>query len=242
MLLIRFADAEGCDIAAKPAELRAVSESILLLASAGHGSDSFSGDVSASPEPYDRTLSRLSVRVSSGPVCATVDDDILSIEAAPEFLVSFASFFDFDDDTPSGHHHHHEYWEGNKDISPNSIPLVIGVIAATRFYVTAPNPRPDFRLVIAFLWRDGQNVDTEGDCDHPASHDWTELYVANREEPAEPPVDVSSDGQSPLVLVVKSESEYLAARVAYFLAMTTGGDVSPRYDCDFGPGGANFFL
>ena len=91
-----------------------------------------------------------------------------------------------------------------------------------RFYVTAPNPRPDFRLVIAFLWHDDQNVDTDGDCDHPASHDWTELYIANREQPTEPPVSVSPHQQSPLVLVVESESEQMAARVAYFLAVSVG--------------------
>lgn len=102
-----------------------------------------------------------------------------------------------------------------------------------KFYVTAPNPRPDFRLVIAFLWRDGQNVDTDGDCDYPASHDWTWLYVANREEPAEPSVSVSSDGQLPLLLVIESESENLAARLAYFLAVSTGGGVSLGYDGDF---------
>ena len=92
----------------------------------------------------------------------------------------------------------------------------------TRFYITAPKPRPDFRLVIAFLWHDGQSVDTEGDCEHPASHDWTELYVANREEPAEPSVSVSAHEQSPLVLAVESESEHMAARVAYFLAVSVG--------------------
>jgi hypothetical protein len=77
-------------------------------------------------------------------------------------------------------------------------------------------------LVIAFLWHDDQNVDTDGDCDHPASHDWTELYVANREQPTEPPISVGPHQKSPLVLVVESESEQMAARVAYFLAVSVG--------------------
>lgn len=128
MLRIRFTKNEGCDITAKPAELRAVGEVIQRLASAGHGFHSFSGDTSLPPEPYDRILSQLTIRVASGPVCATVDGDTLTIEAGPEFLAPpFASFFNFDDDTPAGHHHHHEYFEGNDYISPKSVPLAIGV-------------------------------------------------------------------------------------------------------------------
>jgi TorA maturation chaperone TorD len=103
----------------------------------------------------------------------------------------------------------------------------------TRFYVTAPNPRPDFRLVIAFLWRDGQNVDTDGDCDHPASHEWNELFVANREQPSEPPVSIYPHQQSPLVLVVESAAAHLATRLAYFLATSVRGGVSQSPEDEF---------
>lgn len=127
MLCIRFTEKEGCDITARPAELRAVGEVILHLASADHGAHSFSGDTSISPQPYERVLSRLIVSVMGGPVCAAVDGDILRIEAGPEFLVGFASFFNFDDNTPSGHHYHHDYFEGNEYVSAKSVPLVIGV-------------------------------------------------------------------------------------------------------------------
>ncbi|HSY42557.1 MAG TPA: hypothetical protein VK811_01515 [Candidatus Acidoferrum sp.] len=127
MLSIRFADREGCDITATPAELHAIATAILQLASSGHGSHSFSGDVSASPKPYDRLLHRVTVSATAGPVCATVNGDVLAIEGGPEFLKAFASFFDFDDQTPSSYHHHHEYWEGNSHVSPHSVPLVIGI-------------------------------------------------------------------------------------------------------------------
>jgi hypothetical protein len=127
MLVIRFADREGCSITATPAELGEIAKTISQIASSGHGSHSFSGDVSASPTPHERLLGQITISVGVGPVCATVNDDALTIEGGPEFLKAFASFFDFDDQTPSGHHHHHEYWEGNTDVSPNSIPLVIGV-------------------------------------------------------------------------------------------------------------------
>lgn len=102
-----------------------------------------------------------------------------------------------------------------------------------RFYVTAPNPRPDFRLVIAFLWHDGQNVDTDGDCDHPASHGWTELYVKSREQPSEPPVSIYPHQQSPLILVVESTAAHLAARLAYFLAASVRGGVSQSPEGEF---------
>jgi len=103
----------------------------------------------------------------------------------------------------------------------------------TRFYVTAPNPRPVIHLPIAFLWRAGQNVDTDGDCDHPLSRDWTDLYIKNREPPDEPPVDVSPLQSSPLILTVESQSASLATRLAYFLAVSVQGEVSRKPDGGF---------
>ena len=127
MFCIRFTKQEGCDITASPRELRLVGETITRLASFGGGSHSFSAEVSVSPKPYDQLLSFLTINVTTGPVCARVELDTLSISAGPEFLIPFASFFNFDDETPSGHHVHHEYWEGNTYITPNSTPMVIGI-------------------------------------------------------------------------------------------------------------------
>ena len=101
----------------------------------------------------------------------------------------------------------------------------------TTIYITTPNERPDFRLVIAFLWRDGQNVDTEGDSHHPASRTWTELYVQNREHKDE--VVEVSQYQLPLVLRIESEQQHLAARVAFFLATYCNGGVSSEPDGEF---------
>jgi hypothetical protein len=72
-----------------------------------------------------------------------------------------------------------------------------------RFYITAPRERPDFRLVIAFLWHDGQNVNTDGNSHHPASRTWTELYIENREQPDQV-VDVTPYQESPLILLIES--------------------------------------
>jgi hypothetical protein len=101
-------------------------------------------------------------------------------------------------------------------------------------FVTAPSERPDYRLVIAFLWHDGQNVDTEGNSDNPASRTWTELYIKNREHAGEV-VDVSQHQCSPLVLRVESEQEHLVARVALFLATHCRGVVATDPAGDFLP-------
>ena len=127
MLCIRFSKKSGCNISAKPLELQAISEIILRLASSGSGSHTFFGDSSISPNPYDQLLHQLVISVTTGTICATINGDTLSICGGSEFLKPFASFFDFDDKTPSGHHNHHEYFEGNSYVSPNSTPLVIGV-------------------------------------------------------------------------------------------------------------------
>ena len=94
-----------------------------------------------------------------------------------------------------------------------------------RFYIRPSNPRPDFRLVISFLWRDFHNVDTDGNSHNPASRDWTELYCQNRENEEEF-FEVYAVQASPLVLQVESEQRWLAARVAYFLAVETGSGFS----------------
>jgi hypothetical protein len=98
-------------------------------------------------------------------------------------------------------------------------------MSKTTIYVSAPQERPDFRLVQTFLWSDEQNVDSDGNAHNPASHDWTELYMANRDDDAES-FDVSPIQQEPLILAVESRSRNLAARVAYFLALQIGGQIS----------------
>jgi hypothetical protein len=94
-----------------------------------------------------------------------------------------------------------------------------------RIFLQPRGPRPDFRLVISFLWGDLHNVDTDGNSDNPASRDWTELYCQNRENLLET-FDVSPVSQSPLILKIESDLPDLAARVAYFLATETGAAVA----------------
>lgn len=102
------------------------------------------------------------------------------------------------------------------------------------FYLQPSEPRPDFRLVKAFLWHDGQNVDTDGDSYNPASRTWTYLFMQNREDEAEAvvidKVNTNIGTSVALALEVKSEREYLAARCAYFLAVVTRSRVSTDVD------------
>ena len=101
----------------------------------------------------------------------------------------------------------------------------------TCLYVRTSGLRPDFRLVIAFLWSDLHNCDTDGDSHNPASREWTELYCKNRENPAEV-FDVAPVAEQPLILEVTSADPALAARVAYFLAIEADGTWA---DCQSGP-------
>ena len=89
-----------------------------------------------------------------------------------------------------------------------------------KFYFQPKLPRPDFRLVITFLWGDFHNVDTDGDSYNPASREWTELYCKNREYDVEV-FDTQPVLEEPLTLQVESARAELAARVVYFLAVET---------------------
>jgi hypothetical protein len=97
------------------------------------------------------------------------------------------------------------------------------------FFVKPTSLRPDYRLVLTFLWGDDRDCDTDGNSRNPASREWTELYCRNREKPAEV-FDVSPVNQEPLVLEVESPHEWLAARVGYFLAVESAGLVADKPD------------
>ena len=81
-------------------------------------------------------------------------------------------------------------------------------------FIKPAGDRPDFRVVLAFLWGDDHNCDTDGDSDNPASREWTCLYASSRERPGEV-VDIFPQQKQPLVLGVESPIESLAAGAAY---------------------------
>ncbi len=101
-----------------------------------------------------------------------------------------------------------------------------------QYFINAERERPDFRLVITFLWHDLFNVDTDGNSYNPASRIWTQLYICNRQDGSEI-VDVTRAVDAPLVLRVESKKRYLAARTAYFLADFMSAGVAESEDGPF---------
>lgn len=90
--------------------------------------------------------------------------------------------------------------------------------------ITINSGRPDFRVIIAFLWGDFHNVDSDGDSYNPASTTWTELYMSDRES-ENCSFELSAISQDPLIFEISSENECLANKVAFFLARETQGNV-----------------
>jgi hypothetical protein len=99
----------------------------------------------------------------------------------------------------------------------------------TTFFVRTPNPRPDFRSVAVFLWGEHHDYDSDGDCSYPADRNWTELTLDSRELEDER-VDVVPARKEPLTLKVESNRGSLAARVAHYLAVVTGGTISEEVE------------
>jgi hypothetical protein len=103
--------------------------------------------------------------------------------------------------------------------------------------------KPEFWIVISFLWGDLHNVDTDGDSDNPASRSWTWLYVQNREAPSEI-VEIDEVEGSRCVRVCSTTS-WLAAAVAFFLAregcVSVSRDGHEWANCDLLRSDAGYF-
>lgn len=87
------------------------------------------------------------------------------------------------------------------------------------YFIKPKRRRPDFRVLLSFLWRDAENVDSWGDIS-AASGYWTDLDCYHKDRPDEE-FSVYPVKFSPLILCVESETEEMASRVTYFLARQT---------------------
>lgn len=94
-----------------------------------------------------------------------------------------------------------------------------------KLYLKLLKERPDFRLIITWLWKDFHNVDTDGNASNPASKVWTELYVQNRENKEEI-IQVYPISENPLILQISASQEQLVYRVTYFLSLASEGEIS----------------
>jgi len=129
MIRIQYANLnrEPCNISGTPVELRQIKKTIEDLAKAGEGSILIPADPQGDSRPYDKLLTALKISIGVGPTRVSISSDVISANGAPENLEAFASFFDFADDADLLDHSHYEYFEGNRWIDAESIPLVIGI-------------------------------------------------------------------------------------------------------------------
>lgn len=95
------------------------------------------------------------------------------------------------------------------------------------YWIWGIGPRRPFGDYVRFLWGD-QDCDTDGDAVTPQDRNWTELTVISRG--ANPRrVDVVPSipyERSTMTLAIRSDENELAARLAYALAVSSGGDLS----------------
>lgn len=125
---IRYSKPNRIEVSGTVQELALINRDILNLI--GSNSSSFVVEVETDfdPSPYDSTLSRMIVSQTEGPVrVSVVADTQLQVEGSAQNLETFASFFDFPEDSESGRHSHFEYYEGNECVAADSEPIVISV-------------------------------------------------------------------------------------------------------------------
>jgi hypothetical protein len=97
------------------------------------------------------------------------------------------------------------------------------------YFVKVRTPRPPFPSVAVFLWGREADYDSDGNASAVKDTSWTELTLDSRERQNER-VDVDPVSESPLVLKVVADHQAFAAKTAYFLTVTTDGEVSASVD------------
>jgi hypothetical protein len=90
--------------------------------------------------------------------------------------------------------------------------------------VIVEKPRPDFRVFIDLLFGYQRNVDSEGDASKVYSRDWQDLYLRDRES-KEPPVEIYSLTEIPLLFAVSSQSSRLEELAAIYLYLYCGTSI-----------------
>ena len=119
------ASASELDVSGSPAELRIIANALSYVVAGA--SLRFEAEMGIDPSPYDKLLAAFEVRATGGLVRVSVAGGSLIATGSPEALNVFASFFNFNDDTPRGYHVHHEWHTESDPIEVDSRPLVISV-------------------------------------------------------------------------------------------------------------------
>jgi hypothetical protein len=131
MIAIRFSPDEKyggeLDLSSSPKVLRNVGQSILSLIRNEIQQSIVIEAATIDPAPYRSCLSALVIRKTAALTKVSVSATALQIEGTPENLKTLASWFNFDDTTPSGYHAHFDSLDNEESVDPTSIPLVISV-------------------------------------------------------------------------------------------------------------------
>lgn len=94
-----------------------------------------------------------------------------------------------------------------------------------QLYLTPKQSMPDYRLLITWLWSEFNNTDSDGNSFNPASNDWNELYLCNREKTNEV-ININPIDKSAKTLEITGSTKELIFQTAYFLAIETKGKIS----------------
>ena len=128
MLEICYSGPYDLDISGTVDELQIVRREILDFIKSDATQISFEADAGIDPAPYKSALTRFIILKGQGPTKVSLrNEKEIQVEGSPDCLERFASFFDFKSDAGKGAHSHYEYYEGNKWVARDSIPLVISV-------------------------------------------------------------------------------------------------------------------
>jgi hypothetical protein len=115
------------DLSGTPGELQAIADAIQKLVGSDSESIIFGAETNYDPAPYDFNVPSLRIRKGIGPTKVSLTGEELLIEGSLENLIKFTSYLSFPSDAQPSNHTYYEYWVGNEWISPDSIPLIIGV-------------------------------------------------------------------------------------------------------------------
>jgi hypothetical protein len=128
MLEIRYTPNADVDIRASKVELEKLRDAILELLGSVKRELRLEADDAIDPKPWKSVAMGMAICRQGDATRAWVNGDgVLRIQGSDENLTAFVSYFPIDETAQSGSHAHFEYYEGNPFITPDSLPLVIGV-------------------------------------------------------------------------------------------------------------------
>jgi predicted metal-binding protein len=115
------------DLSGTPDELQAIADAVHGLVGSDSECVTFDAETGFDPAPYDANVPTLRIQKAAGPGKVSLSSEELVIEGSPESLIKFTSYLNFPTDAQPSNHTRYEYWAGADWISPNSMPLIIGI-------------------------------------------------------------------------------------------------------------------